>query len=152
MQIVSYHKHLKNQVIGFIQKIWFEFNKSWEPEGRDKDFFNISSTYQLSGGEFWVVLDEKGDVVGTVALKPLSPNEVELKRFYLDSIYRGQGIGKKLITKSIEKAKERGFKNIKLDTSKKLTQAYSLFQKFGFKEVEPYLDNARSDTFMELSL
>lgn len=151
MQIVPYTENLQNQVVGFAQNIWAELGKAWEPEGIDKDFFDIINIYQKSGGEFWVMLD-KEKVIGTIALKPLKASEVELKRFYVDAVYRGKGIGKQLINQAIEAAKEKGFKTIKLDTSKKLNQALGLFRKIGFKEIDPYLDNNRSDTFMELSL
>lgn len=150
MQIITYAEDLKEPIISFIQKIWVELDKTWEPEGRDKDFFNIPRTYQISGGEFWVVLDDKNNVIGTVALKPLGSHGAELKRFYLEPAYRGQGVGKQLLQRAIEKAKEVGFQSVKLDTSKKLTAACALFHKLGFKEIEPYFDTNLSDTFMEL--
>ena len=118
---------------------------------KDKTTFDIFTIYQKSGGEFWVVLDGK-KIIGTIALKPLNKIDVELKRFYVDVAYRGKGIGQQLITQAIIVAKEKGFKTIKLDTSKKLAQAHSLFRKIGFKEIDPYLDNNKSDTFMELVL
>lgn len=41
MQIVTYNKNLKDQVIHFIQKIWLELGRAWQPAGREKDFYNI---------------------------------------------------------------------------------------------------------------
>lgn len=152
MQIVTYNDNLKNGVVNFIQKIWLELDRPWDPEGRENDFLNISQIYQTAGGEFWVVLNDENEVVGTEALRTLSKNEGELGRLYLDPSYRGKGVGRELVQTAIKKARENGFKTIKLDTSKKLTRAYNLFKEMGFKEVKSHLDDTRPEVFMELNL
>lgn len=151
MKIVAYNNNLKDQVVHFIQKIWIELGRTWEPGGREKDLFIIPQVYQESGGEFWVVLNDKDAVVGTVALKPLGDGVCELGRLYLDTAFRGKGVGYDLVQLVVRRTKELGFKTIKLDTSKKLINAYSLFKRLGFKETRQDFDDEDS-VFMELDL
>jgi GNAT superfamily N-acetyltransferase len=151
MQIVTYRDEFKDQVIRFIQKIWIDLGRTVNLEGNEKDLLNIPQAYQAAGGEFWVVLDDVNEVVGTAALRPTCETEAELGRLYLDRAYRGYGLGHDLVQRAISKAKESGFGLIKLDTSKKLEQAYGLMKKVGFKTTR-CLDDANQTVFMEMSL
>jgi GNAT superfamily N-acetyltransferase len=152
MKVVIYSDKQKEKIIDFIQRIWQELGKTWEPGTWDKDLFDIPTIYQKSGGNFWLILDAENHILGTVALRPFNKTEVELKRFYLDPNCRGQGIGSKLLERAIAFAQRQNFKNIKLDTSRKSVRALHVFNKFGFREIHPYLKNVPSDMFMQLDL
>lgn len=152
MRIVAYNDDLKEQVIRFLRRIWLELGRPWDSDGREKDFFAIPQTYQAAGGEFWVALNDEDEAIGTIALVPINQDEVELARLYLDQNYRGRGLGRDLVQLVISKAKEKGFKVIKLDTSKKLARAYDLFRKMGFRVTKPCIDDEHPEVFMELNM
>ena len=151
MRIVTYRDEFKDKAISFIQKIWVDLGRTVNLEGNEKDLLNIPQEYQAAGGEFWVVLDDADEVVGTAALRPINQTEAEFGRLYLDHAYRGKGIGQDLVNRGVSKAQESGFEVIKLDTSKKLKQAYGLMQKVGFKTTR-CLDDANQTVFMEMRL
>ncbi len=47
--------------------------------------------------------------------------------------YRGQGLGRKLMTKTLAKARERGFERIELEVYTTNTAAIRLYENFGFE-------------------
>ena len=58
-------------------------------------------------------------------------------KMYLDSSFRGQGLGKKLLEMSLDKARELGFRRVTLETASVLKEALQLYQHYGFKEFKP---------------
>jgi putative acetyltransferase len=55
---------------------------------------------------------------------------------------RGLGLGKILIGKCIDAAKENGFKNIYLETMPELKQALNVYAKFGFEYLKGPMGNS----------
>lgn len=100
---------------------------------------------------FLCLIDED-KVVGTVALKKIDENTAELKALYIDSAYRGQGLGTHLMEVILEEAKRLGFKVIVLDSMKRYKDACKLYERFGFKDCDRYNDNPYADVFMRLDL
>ena len=66
--------------------------------------------------------------------------------------YQGRNIGKLLGEAIIQKAKEKGGKELFLETNQRLIPAISLYKKLGFKEVIPDVPSVyeRSNYRMEL--
>jgi GNAT superfamily N-acetyltransferase len=63
------------------------------------------------------IIETDKNVVGMGALKELGEGIGEIKRMYIRPEYRGRGLGKKLLKKLIEKAKEFGYATLRLDTA-----------------------------------
>jgi putative acetyltransferase len=61
---------------------------------------------------------------------------------YLYPGVRGIGLGKSLIQKCIDYAKEAGYKNIYLETMPELKQALKTYEKFGFQHINHSLGNS----------
>ena len=81
------------------------------------------------------VAELNGTIVGGGGIYPtegLPADTCELVKMYLSSSARGIGLGKLLIEKCMEQAKENGFKNIYLETMPELKQALDTYAKFGF--------------------
>lgn len=91
--------------------------------------------YRGGKANFWIAVNEKDDVIGTIALRNKDNNNVgELKSFYVQKEYRGSGISKELFDKCIEFAKYNGYKKIVLDTYERFHRAISFYKKNHFKE------------------
>lgn len=92
-------------------------------------------------------------VIGTYALLPPLNGCVELGKMAITEAYQGKGYGQKLLQHSLTTAKNLGYENVLLYSSKKLEKSIYLYLKFGFKEVpnedSPY---ARGDIKMLLKL
>jgi len=80
-------------------------------------------------------------LAGCVALRKFKDKICEMKRLHVKSEYRGRDIGKKLAELVIEKAREMGYKSMRLDTLHFIKEAISLYLSLGFKEIEAYRSN-----------
>ena len=104
-------------------------------ENLDQDFKDVKRTYIDTGGEFLVVtIDEK--IVGMGALKKIDTETAEIKRMRVEPRLQGQGIGKLILDKLIEKAKMLGYKKLILDVALKQKVAQHLYESRNFKETK----------------
>ena len=94
-----------------------------------------------------------GQAAGCVAMRPLDENVCEMKRLYVRPAYLGQGIGKKLAMRIIERAGQAGYVRMRLDTLEKLGPALSLYTALGFQRCPPYYANPLTGVvYMERAL
>ncbi|MBN1930802.1 MAG: GNAT family N-acetyltransferase [Desulfobacterales bacterium] len=100
-----------------------------------------------------LLAEENHAAIGCVALRPLDDATCEMKRLYVKPSARGEGIGRALCEKVIEKAKEYGYMRMRLDTLSSMITAQKIYSGLGFKEIEPYYENPIENTvYMELIL
>ena len=126
-----------------------------EPGTTDADIEDIEKNYLLRGGVFELLEDAKGNLLGTAGLYPMDPVEdgtVELRKMYFLPELRGQGWGKKTLTRMIDHARELGFKRIYLETASQLKEAIGLYKSFGFSPTCEGMHSERCDQafFLEL--
>lgn len=104
-----------------------------DPEGTDRDLSDLEGVYLRAGGAFDVLVDEAGEVVGSVGLARLSAATCELRKMYLASSARGHGHGRRLLVHALERAKQLGFRRVELETASVLREAITLYVAHGFK-------------------
>ena len=73
-----------------------------------------------------------GAAVGVVMLKPYSPGVCELNRMYVAPEARGRGAGRGLCEGLIARARELGYREIRLDALNARVEAVPLYRKLGF--------------------
>jgi ribosomal protein S18 acetylase RimI-like enzyme len=88
-----------------------------------------------------IARDDAGALVGSVAVKRLPDGDAELKRLYVRPSARGTGLGKKLAAAAVERARELGYKTIRLDTLPRMEVAREIYRSLGFVPGKPYADN-----------
>lgn len=90
-----------------------------------------------------LLLAWKGEeAVGCVALRPIGCDKVcEMKRLYVRPHTRGEKLGRRLVERICQEAREAGYTQIRLDTLPTMTTAASLYSTLGFKAIEPYVFN-----------
>ncbi len=79
---------------------------------------------------------------GIYATEGLEPNYGELVKFYLKPECRGQGIGKKLMSDCLDKAKEIGYDFVYIETQEVFAVAIKLYEKLDFKYLASSLGNS----------
>lgn len=79
-----------------------------------------------------------GKIAGCVALRPMDNEAAELKRLYVRPAFRKRGIGKTLVARVLDEARQIGYRVARLDTLLEMHDAIALYTLFGFKEVAPY--------------
>jgi GNAT superfamily N-acetyltransferase len=77
-----------------------------------------------------------------------------MKRLWVDTAFRGYGLGRRLVHEAIAWAKRMGFKTMYLDTvPAAMPEANRLYAAMGFEPTERYNENPLSDVaFFRLSL
>jgi putative acetyltransferase len=109
----------------------------------DEETASMYEFYQEKGKSYYVV--QKGNkIIGGIGFAPLlgdNPEVCELRKMYLDKEARGMGLGNELLNLAINEAKSL-YKTMYLETLSHMTQAISLYCKFGFN----YLSKPMGDT------
>lgn len=83
----------------------------------------------------YFVAEADGKIVGGGGIYPtdgLPADTCELVKMYLLPEARGIGLGRTIIEKCLETARQYGFVQIYLETMPELHQALSIYEKFGF--------------------
>ena len=87
----------------------------------------------------------EGAIAGCCALRPLDtadyPNASEMKRLYVRRMFRGFGLGRQLVERTLMLARQAGYDHILLDTLDDMEAARALYMELGFVEVAPYYHN-----------
>ena len=78
---------------------------------------------------------------GCVALRPLDDGACEMKRLFIRSAYRGQGLGLMLAQRIIHEAIAVGYTVMRLDTLDTLERAMRIYENLGFQRCAPYYAN-----------
>lgn len=98
------------------------------------DLLDISTYYQKNGGEFWLAVEE-GKLLGTIALMNYGNNNAVMKKFFVRSEYRRKKVGYALYQMLIKYAKDKGFRQILLDTPAIAKASHRFYEKAGFKKI-----------------
>lgn len=101
----------------------------------DSDLTKIGEVY---GGEkeSFMVIEEDGDIVGTVGIKEDSKENALLRRLFVDLKHRRKGYGTELLNKAIEFCKEKGYRRVAFRCTDRMRDAMNLCLNKGFKEIE----------------
>lgn len=140
----------QDEVRALIFAVLDEYELEPAPKTTDADLYDLEGFY--ADGMFEVLETASGEIVGTVGLKPRGNGAVELRKMYLKPSSRGRGLGKRLLKRAIEGARELGANRIELETARVLQEAIGLYEKFGFVPVEREDRERRCDTVLALDL
>ena len=112
-----------------------EYGVIGEIGANDADLNDLEINYFRSGGCFEVVEDAMKRIVGCAGLRPLNSCRVELCKMYIEKAARGKGLGKRLLEDLLAAARQSGFQEVFLLTNSVLTEAITLYKKYGFQPV-----------------
>ena len=84
-----------------------------------------------------------GEAAGCMAVHPLpAPGEGELKRLYVRPAFRGHGLGRTLLERTIDAAREIGYRTVRFDTwPERMPEPQAMYRRLGCVETPPYYDN-----------
>ena len=121
-------------------------------QGFATELAGLPGAYAPPRGRLLLAL-ESSEAAGCVALRPLEDGACEMKRLFVRSGFRGQGIGKLLAQRIVAEARAIGYRTMRLDTLPAMQAAIRLYEALGFVRCAPYYDTPLPDTvFMELQL
>jgi putative acetyltransferase len=111
----------------------------------DETTDHLSGLFDGTPKSIYFVALVDGKLAGGGGIFPsdgLPEDTCELVKMYLDSQFRGLGLGRSLIEKCLQYAKDTGFRHIYLETMPELRKAVSIYEKFEFR----YLDGPQGNT------
>ena len=117
-----------------------------------EELAGLPGEYAPPGGRMLLAHDGE-HVAGCVALRPMGGDLCEMKRLYVRPAARGRGVGKTLVIRVIEIARQAGYARMRLDTLPSMHSARSLYTRLGFVPIPPYRPNPIAGAeFLELDL
>lgn len=132
--IRAFNKNDKSEVSLLFRTIFNEMG--WKE--RTSDYLgNPIKSFLSTNGELFVVVSDK-KIIATSGIVPLDNSTVLLKRFYLLSKYRNNGIADKLLDFTLQDVKARNYKTIVLDVTRENLRAIHFYKKHHFTEFKPF--------------
>lgn len=140
-----------------VSRLWTEINRELAPahlqEAFDRyidvslntELANASQVYQTEKRGVLSVVTQGDRVVGTFGIQPVSRDTVELRRMYLMSDFRGQGIAQKMLKTAEDSAAKAGFHTLILSTAEIQGAAVSFYKKSGFQLVDTRVEDQASN-------
>ncbi len=119
--------------------VW-DLHRSTDDDGHrgngpwDEDLRSVRSFYIEDGGEFFVGVLE-GRLVAMGALRHVTGSVAELKRLGVHPAFRRRGFGRMLLEGLEDRARELGYRKLRLDAPVRQTAAHDLFVEAGYRQV-----------------
>ena len=118
----------------------------------EEELAELPGDYAPPEGRLYLAFEGKRPA-GCIALRKLTDDDCEMKRFYVCPLFRGKGAGKLLATLVVNEAREIGYKRMLLDTVPSMKRAIVLYRALGFKPIPAYRENPIPGArFLELPL
>jgi GNAT superfamily N-acetyltransferase len=98
------------------------------------------------------------EAAGCACMRRIGAQLAEIKRMYVRPVHRRKGIGRALVEAAIEEARAEGYRTLRLDSARFMTDAHALYRSAGFHDTVPYLESEVPQAyhahwvFMELAL
>ncbi len=127
------------QIAKVIRDVLIEFGvpkvgTAYEDKATDEMFKNFNKPTSK-----YYIIEHQNKIVGGAGIAHLDNfkgNTCELQKMYFLPITRGKGLGSKLISTCLLKAKELGFDHCYLETMPYMNAARALYKKNGFENLE----------------
>jgi len=99
-----------------------------------------------------VIARESGHAIGCGVLRTPVSGTAEIRHLWIDPGARGVGLGRRLVGELEFQAATRGYRTIRLDTHRVLTEAINLYRSSGYCEIPAYDDNPHAQLWFEKPL
>jgi DNA-binding MarR family transcriptional regulator len=100
----------------------------------------------------FLVMRLQGQPVGCGGFKPEEGGAAYIKRMWISGDARGLGLGRRLLQELETRARALGYRMMRLETEKSLTEAQQLYRSSGYREVPRFNDELYADHWFEKQL
>jgi GNAT superfamily N-acetyltransferase len=148
------------QDIEHVRELFWEYLQ-WANAGLNEEFgvdFDIQTMLEHNMAELemfsppagrLLLAYDGGEVAGIACMRQIRQDIGEIKRMYVRPAFRGRGIGRKLVESLIKEGRKIGYPRIRLDSTRFMKEAHSLYRSVGFREIEPYPESEIPEEFQE---
>jgi N-acetylglutamate synthase-like GNAT family acetyltransferase len=116
-----------------LNKHWIRKYFTLEPT--DLDVLEHAEEYIIKSGGDIIFAAFNSHIAGTVALKKIDEETVEMTKMAVDEDFQGNGVGGELAVHIIQRAWDMGFKKVILYSNTVLVPAIKLYNRLGFREI-----------------
>lgn len=105
---------------------------------------DLYTIYSQKNAQYWVVIDDTGEIFGGGGISPLNGDEytLEIQKMYFLPQIRRFGLAQQILENAFTYTQNQGFKSCYLETTASLWQAVKLYEKLGFA----HLDSPKGNT------
>ena len=127
-------------VRGLLRKYaaWVGIDLSFQ--GFDAELAGLPGDYVAPWGTL-VLGRIDGRAAGCIAVHPWDGGACEMKRLYVRPEAQGSGLGRALVNQAIAWSREAGYRRMVLDTLPAMTAAQRMYERLGFRDIDPYRAN-----------
>ena len=125
------------QVRELFREYWSAFGFSPCFQNFESEVAGLPGAYASPGGTLALAMID-GSTAGCVALRRFDAGRAEAKRLYVRPQFRGQGVGRTLLSWVIAEARSMGYQEIVGDTVPQMTVALEMYDRLGFERTEAY--------------
>jgi GNAT superfamily N-acetyltransferase len=93
-----------------------------------------------------------GEAVGCGGFKRLDERTAEIKRMFVAAEVRGRGIGRQILERLEQEAREAGYELARLDTGDRQPDALHIYRSAGYREIPDYNGNPAASYWFEKPL
>lgn len=135
-----------------LNRAWLDAHDLYEPADEVQLADPQGAIIDAGGAVF--VAERAGAVVGTAAIVPHGPGEVELLKVTVAEGLRGTGLGRRLVEACISQGRDMGAHTMMLMSNSRLQPALRLYERMGFtpRPLPSPLPYDSADICMELRL
>jgi GNAT superfamily N-acetyltransferase len=111
--------------------------QAFSHQSLDRELEDLSVSYGPPNGKT-LLATRDGQICGGGAYRGLDDEICEMKRLFVPERFRGRGTGRRLCEAIMAAAGNEGYRLMRLDTGKLLTEAIGMYQSLGFRVCPPY--------------
>lgn len=129
----------------FVKTLFVEYAEAFGHShcfgGFDRELEAMPEPYTAPDGALFLARVD-GRPAGCIAVKRLTTKDAEMKRLYVRPDLRGHSLGRLLTKAATDRARELGYKKLKLETLPgAMAVAISVYKALGFEPCKPYGDD-----------
>ena len=113
-----------------------------------ESFYRFLLHFDPEKDRLWCA-ESEGKIVGCIGIAQ-NGTRAQLRWFLLEPEVRHMGLGRELLSRALAFAKNAGYASVYLDTTSDLTEAISLYEKAGFREVGRKPNDSWKENTLEL--
>ena len=123
------------------ERVKKDYSLEFDIEAMVKSDLTDPHKFQPPSGRFYLVRYD-GEVAGVGCLKNLGEDIAEIQRMYVPPHFRGKGLGRAIVNRLVEDARQIGYHRLKLESLEFLEAAHQLYRSVGFQNIDPYTENS----------
>ncbi len=117
-------------VRAFVFATFDEYGIQPDPDGLDRDLMTFGEEPEPVDA---YVAEIDGAPIGSVMVAPADGGSAWLSKFFVSKAHRGSGVGRALLARAVQSARDRGYRSVGLFTRTEFVEAIHLYESTGWK-------------------